>query len=167
MKKIFNKGETMKKFLTKALMLAVVFGFASLGAIAKEYKDLQPGHWAYKQIQILTDFNVVVGYPDGLYRPEQAVTRGEFASIVVKAFDGDGITESNGGFSGFHCGAQNLADFGGLGVVSGSCQGSGAGVGGFQLKLIKRNRGYCVGGGCCSQSGHGQQGKQDQYRKTQ
>lgn len=77
----------MKKLLTKTLMLALMLGFTSLASMAKEYKDLTPDHWAYKQIQILTDFNVVVGYPDGNYRPDQAVTRGEFASIVVKAFD--------------------------------------------------------------------------------
>lgn len=77
----------MKKLLTKALMLAMVLGFTSLTSFAKEYKDLPEDHWAYKQIQILTDFNVVVGYPDGNYRPDQAVTRGEFASMVVKAFD--------------------------------------------------------------------------------
>ncbi len=77
----------MKKLLTKALMLAMVLCFTSLTSFAKEYKDLPKDHWAYKQIQILTDFNVVVGYPDGNYRPDQAVTRGEFASMVVKAFD--------------------------------------------------------------------------------
>ncbi len=77
----------MKKFLTKALVLAVVFGISCASTIAKEYKDLPKNHWAYKQIQILTDFDVVVGYPDGLYRPDQKVTRAEFSSIIVKAFD--------------------------------------------------------------------------------
>ena len=61
----------MKKLLTKTLMLALMLGFTSLASMAKEYKDLTPDHWAYKQIQILTDFNVVVGYPDGNYRPDQ------------------------------------------------------------------------------------------------
>lgn len=77
----------MKKFLTKALLLVVTLSFTSLVSMAKDYKDLPKDHWAYKQIQILTDFNVVVGYPDGLYRPDQQVTRGEFSSMVVKAFD--------------------------------------------------------------------------------
>ena len=77
----------MKKLLTKALMLAMVFGFTSAISFAKDYADLPKDHWAYKQIQILTDFNVVVGYPDGNYRPDQNVTRAEFATMVVKAFD--------------------------------------------------------------------------------
>ena len=77
----------MKKLLTKALLFVAVLGFSSVVSMAKDYKDLPQDHWAYKQIQILTDFNVVVGYPDGNYRPEQPVTRAEFASMVVKAFD--------------------------------------------------------------------------------
>lgn len=77
----------MKKILTKALTLAVIFGISSMATFAKEYKDLPKNHWAYKQIQLLTDFDVVVGYPDGLYRPEQHVTRAEFSSMVVKAFN--------------------------------------------------------------------------------
>ena len=76
----------MKQFLAKALVLLAVFGFTST-SFAKDYKDLPEDHWAYKQIQILTDFNVVVGYPDGNYRPDQQVTRAEFATMVVKAFE--------------------------------------------------------------------------------
>ena len=81
--KIYYKEKEMKKILTKALTLAVIFGISSMATFAKEYKDLPKNHWAYKQIQLLTDFDVVVGYPDGLYRPEQHVTRAEFSSIVV------------------------------------------------------------------------------------
>lgn len=77
----------MKKLLTKVLTLAVIFGISSMATFAKDYKDLPKNHWAYKQIQLLTDFDVVVGYPDGLYRPEQPVTRAEFSSMVVKAFN--------------------------------------------------------------------------------
>ena len=77
----------MKNLFVKALLLVAVFGFSSLVSLAKDYKDLPKDHWAYNQIQILTDFDIVVGYPDGNYRPEQLVTRAEFSSIVVKAFD--------------------------------------------------------------------------------
>lgn len=77
----------MKKLLTKALMLAAILGFTSAATFAKDYADLPKDHWAYKQIQILTDFNVVVGYPDGNYRPDQNVTRAEFATMVIKAFE--------------------------------------------------------------------------------
>ena len=77
----------MKKFFAKALSLVAILGFTSMATLAKDYNDLPKDHWAYKQIQILTDFNVVVGYPDGNYRPDQNVTRAEFATMVVKAFE--------------------------------------------------------------------------------
>lgn len=77
----------MKQFFAKALMLLAVLSFTSLASFAKDYADLPKDHWAYKQIQILTDFNVVVGYPDGNYRPDQQVTRAEFSTMVVKAFE--------------------------------------------------------------------------------
>ncbi len=78
----------MKKLLSGVMLLAVILGFSSLGAVAKDYySDMQPGHWAYKQIQILTDFGVVYGYPDGTYKPEIDVTRAEFSSMVIRALE--------------------------------------------------------------------------------
>lgn len=85
----------MKNLFVKALVLFMMLGFTSLASSAKEYKDLPKDHWAYKQIQILTDFDIVVGYPDGNYRPEQLVTRAEFSSIVVKAFDQENAKITN------------------------------------------------------------------------
>ncbi|MBQ7287844.1 MAG: S-layer homology domain-containing protein [Candidatus Gastranaerophilales bacterium] len=56
------------------------------------YPDLPPSHWAYEAVTFLTDKQVVVGYPDGLYRPDQKVTRGEFSTMVIKAL---GVYEKN------------------------------------------------------------------------
>lgn len=78
----------MKKLFAKALVLMAILGLTSMTVSAKQYyKDVPEGHWAYKYLEILTDCDIVVGYPDGLYRPDQLVTRAEFSSIVVKAFD--------------------------------------------------------------------------------
>ena len=51
----------------------------------ESYPDLPKSHWAYEAVTFLTDKQVVVGYPDGLYRPDQKVTRGEFSTMVIKA----------------------------------------------------------------------------------
>lgn len=56
------------------------------------YPDLPSNHWAYEAVTFLTDKQVVVGYPDGLFRPDQKVTRGEFATMAIKAL---GIYEKN------------------------------------------------------------------------
>lgn len=83
------KETVMKKLLTKALLCLAILGLASFATSvqAKDYSDLQKDHWAYKQIQVLTDFDVVVGYPDGTYMPDANVTRAEFATMVIKAFE--------------------------------------------------------------------------------
>lgn len=51
----------------------------------ESYPDLPSSHWAYDAVTFLTDKQIVVGYPDGLYRPDQKVTRGEFSTMVIKA----------------------------------------------------------------------------------
>ena len=58
----------------------------------ESYPDLPSSHWAYEAVTFLTDKQIVVGYPDGLYRPDQKVTRGEFSTMVIKAL---GLYEKN------------------------------------------------------------------------
>lgn len=49
------------------------------------YSDMDESHWAYQSIKFLTEVGVVVGYPDGTYKPDIPVTRSEFASMAIKA----------------------------------------------------------------------------------
>ena len=49
------------------------------------YPDVDSTHWAAKQIEILTEQGVIVGYPDGTFKPDDNVTRAEFASMAIKA----------------------------------------------------------------------------------
>ena len=49
------------------------------------YSDMDENHWAYQSIKFLTEIGVVVGYPDGTYKPDIPVTRAEFASMAIKA----------------------------------------------------------------------------------
>ena len=52
---------------------------------ALAYPDVSSNHWAAKQIEILTEKGVIVGYPDGTFKPDDNVTRAEFASMAIKA----------------------------------------------------------------------------------
>ncbi|MGI6487477.1 MAG: S-layer homology domain-containing protein [Syntrophothermaceae bacterium] len=45
------------------------------------------GHWAEKTIEELVATGAIKGYPDGTFKPNQGITRAEFASITVKAFE--------------------------------------------------------------------------------
>ncbi|MBD2110653.1 MULTISPECIES: S-layer homology domain-containing protein [Cyanophyceae] len=45
------------------------------------------GHWAQPFIQSLTAQNLLKGYPDGTFRPDQPVRRDEFAAILSQSFN--------------------------------------------------------------------------------
>lgn len=44
------------------------------------------GHWAEENITHLVALGAVSGYPDNTFKPENKITRAEFAAILVKAF---------------------------------------------------------------------------------
>ncbi|WP_309731939.1 S-layer homology domain-containing protein [Chamaesiphon sp. OTE_75_metabat_556] len=45
------------------------------------------GNWAEPFIKVLVEKDIIKGYPDGTFRPDQPVTRAEFAALLNKAFD--------------------------------------------------------------------------------
>jgi parallel beta-helix repeat protein len=46
-----------------------------------------PHHWAADFIQGMVQANLVQGYGDGSFRPDAPITRAQYASLLVKAFD--------------------------------------------------------------------------------
>ena len=73
----------MRNNLKKVLLSLFICSVCSMNVYA--FNDMDKTHWAYNYITQLEKDGVVVGYPDGNYRPEQFVTRAEFATMVVKA----------------------------------------------------------------------------------
>jgi hypothetical protein len=71
------------KNLLKMFLTAVCITAFSIPAFA--YPDVSPNHWAAKEIETLTQQGVIVGYPDGTFRPDEYVTRAEFASMAIKS----------------------------------------------------------------------------------
>jgi hypothetical protein len=61
------------------------------------FSDVQPNYWAQPFIQGLAARNIVTGYPDGTFRPEQPVDRDEFAAIIRKAFEQPAIRQIQSG----------------------------------------------------------------------
>lgn len=50
------------------------------------FSDVQSNYWAGQFIQKLSERGVIAGFPDGTFRPEQPVTRAQFAAMLNKAF---------------------------------------------------------------------------------
>ena len=79
-----------KKILNGVFVLAA---FVMMNNPAQAfYTDMDENHWAYQSIKFLTEVGVVVGYPDGTYKPDIPVTRAEFASMAIKALGQEDTT---------------------------------------------------------------------------
>jgi hypothetical protein len=49
------------------------------------FTDLPNTHWAYKYIADMVNRKVIGGYPDNKFRPNNTISRAEFATIIIKA----------------------------------------------------------------------------------
>lgn len=54
------------------------------GSVA--FKDVPTNYWAKTYIEALASKGIIAGFPDGSFRPNEPVTRAQFAAIVTKAF---------------------------------------------------------------------------------
>ena len=68
----------------KKLLLLCLFAVLTVTA-ANAFPDVSDDYWAASQINLLGEQGVIVGYPDGTFKPDENVTRAEFASMAIKA----------------------------------------------------------------------------------
>lgn len=77
-----------EKSLTRAEMAKItVEAFGLEGDTDHTFSDVPENHWANDYISILEANDIVNGYVDGTYKPNQNITRAEFAKIIAKALN--------------------------------------------------------------------------------
>lgn len=85
------------------LMLLAILMVVGLGPtpVAWAFSDTQ-GHWAARDISALAARGIIKGFTDGSFRPEDNVTRGQFASYLVRALGMEDEAQKlqQAGFSG-------------------------------------------------------------------
>ncbi len=52
----------------------------------RTFRDVPADYWAKDYIAGLSQFNIISGFPDGTFRPNEPVTRAQFAAILNQAF---------------------------------------------------------------------------------
>lgn len=114
----------MRKVLSFVLVLSLVLGSFGM-AFAAPLSDIA-GEECEDAVNVLTDLEVVTGYPDGDYRPDNIVTRAEMAVIVVRAL---GLADYAVGTSSFkdmagHWSNAYVAYATGLGIIDGYPDGT-------------------------------------------
>ncbi|MCR3955280.1 MAG: S-layer homology domain-containing protein [Gudongella sp.] len=73
----------MKKHLALVLALVMVLSSFSFVSAAPDFSDLD-GHENAEAVARLELLNVLKGYPDGTFKPDNTITRAEFAAVAVR-----------------------------------------------------------------------------------
>lgn len=104
MKSLFRRSALSTALLAFAISIGVVSPNAiSQSAFAQDsgtptapssaqgtttnFSDVGADYWAQPFIQALAARNIITGFPNGTFRPEQPVQRAEFAAMIQKAFN--------------------------------------------------------------------------------
>lgn len=75
-----------KKFLSALLCVVLVLALAAPAMAApagKTYTDVADDFWAKNEIQLISDYEIVNGYEDGSFQPNNFITRQAFALIMA------------------------------------------------------------------------------------
>ncbi|MEG0261408.1 MAG: S-layer homology domain-containing protein [Lysinibacillus sp.] len=90
-----------KHYLILTLLILIMsFSFSTTTTAAKTiFKDVPGHHYAYDAIKWAYDFDIIGGYPDRTFRPNQPVTEQQFAKILVTYFELESVSEELDKFS--------------------------------------------------------------------
>jgi len=75
----------MKKLIVVAVLAVIVA--APVFAQANPAQTVPFDHWAYDAVQQLVDKGIIIGYPDGTFKGDRAMTRYEFAMAISRLLD--------------------------------------------------------------------------------
>jgi len=83
--KNFNvKGPVLRSEL--AVVLTDAFGLTEKAG-TQNFPDVAKGYWAESQINAANAAGVMIGYPEGVFKPDQKVTKAEFFATIAKILD--------------------------------------------------------------------------------
>lgn len=76
-------------YLTRAEAVKIILHAKGLentdvNTVQNSFSDIQPGDWFYKLVLIAKKLDIVNGYSNGTFGPNQLITRAEFTKIFVK-----------------------------------------------------------------------------------
>lgn len=82
---IKRRSIVLKNKLTVVWIILLIFAAIPFQAQAATYFSDVDSHWAKKEIMYLSDFNIIGGYPDGTFKPNEAITRAQASAMLIKA----------------------------------------------------------------------------------
>lgn len=77
----------MRNKAIKILILCVICAFCIVGYTSYGYSDVSNNHWAYEVINKLSSEQILTGYPNGTFCPDNNMTRAEFITVLIKTIE--------------------------------------------------------------------------------
>lgn len=84
----------MKKIVSLLMVIAITFMLCAATSADSEnqydigvFSDISVNHWAYDTIERFYYSGIVSGYPDNTFKPNELITRAEFAKIFVNTLN--------------------------------------------------------------------------------
>ncbi|MDZ7799499.1 MAG: S-layer homology domain-containing protein [Trueperaceae bacterium] len=69
----------------KKLLITILAAVLASGAFAQQsFPDVPEGHWAANAVADIADLNIVIGFPDGTFRGNEAFTRYQAALVISR-----------------------------------------------------------------------------------
>lgn len=90
---MFGQNNYVNRAVALSSTLAVSLAVTLPAAAQSRFMDIDSTYWASPYVQALTEANIISGFPDSTYRPEQEMTRAQFASILSGGFPTTAIRE--------------------------------------------------------------------------
>lgn len=71
--------------MKKIMMMLMVLIIALPVAVNAAFSDVASNHWAKTYITKLVKENVIAGYPDGTFKPDNTLSKGAFLKLIISA----------------------------------------------------------------------------------
>lgn len=114
----------MKKLMSLLLALIMVIGTMTVPAFA--YTDVEEGTYTSEAITILTDLDILHGFVDGSFKPDDTITRAQMATVICNALGYGEISQTTTVFKDVpkeHWASGYIGMINGLGIVAGYGEG--------------------------------------------
>lgn len=72
------------KLTIVGIILIIIAANPFQAQAATQFSDVN-SHWAKKEIMYLSDLNIIGGYPDGTFNPNEPITRSQASAMLIKA----------------------------------------------------------------------------------
>ncbi|GIO15190.1 hypothetical protein J19TS2_47450 [Cohnella xylanilytica] len=127
--------------MTRAQVAMILYRVLELKetGTAPSFPDVSSKHWAAEAIRQVTAAGLMIGMPDGSFKPEQVITRAEMATIIARWKGLEGAADNSFNDVAGHWGAEAIGRASQAGYMEGMPDGS------FQPnKVLTRAEGVTV-----------------------